>query len=293
MKFLFLFILVIFSYCELYSQDNQIDQDNKINVIVIGAHPDDPDSKVGGTAIRFSRLGHNVLFVSLTNGDAGHQSMGGGVLAKRRREEAFEAGKRFGVTYKVLENHDGELLPTLELRKDIIRLIRQWNADIVIGHRPYDYHPDHRNTAIAIQDAAYMVIVPNVVSDTPPLKKNPIFLYTQDRFQKPYPFKPDIAIDISDVIDQKIYAMFAHESQYFEWLPWIASIVPPTDKEERIQWLKKFRELPITSSIRKSLIKWYGEENGEKIIYAESFEVCEYGRQPTDEEIRDMFPMLK
>jgi hypothetical protein len=138
-----------------------------------------------------------------------------------------------------------------------------------------------------------MVIVPNVVSDTPPLKKNPIFLYTQDRFQKPYPFKPDIAIDISDVIDQKIYAMSAHESQYFEWLPWIASIVPPTDKEERIQWLKKFRELPITPSIRKSLIKWYGEEKGEKIIYAESFEICEYGRQPTDEEIRGMFPMLK
>ena len=191
-------------------------QEKKINVIVIGAHPDDADGTAGGTAIKLAKRGHNVLFVSLTNGDAGHQTSGGGALAVRRRAEAAEAGRRFGVTYKVLENHDGELLATLDVRKDVIRLIRQWDADVVIGHRPYDYHPDHRNAAILVQDAAYLVIVPNVVSETPPLRKNPVFLYAQDSFQKPYPFKPDIAIDISDVFDRKVYAMSSHESQYFE-----------------------------------------------------------------------------
>ncbi|MGI6047924.1 MAG: PIG-L deacetylase family protein [Petrimonas sp.] len=268
-------------------------QQKSINVVVIGAHPDDADGKAGGIAIKLSQIGHNVLFVSLTNGDAGHQSMGGGALAKRRRVEAEEAGRRFGVTYKVLGYHDGELLATLDVRKEVIRIIREWNADVVIGHRPYDYHPDHRNAAIVLQDAAYLVIVPNVVSDTPPLKKNPLFLYAQDTFQKPCPFVPDIAIDISDVFDQKVYAMAAHESQYFEWLPWTVSEKVPESEEERMEWLKANRRRPITHGVRESLIKWYGEEKAEKVTDAEAFEICEYGYQPTEEEIREFFPMLK
>lgn len=262
-------------------------------MVFIGAHPDDADVLAGGTAIKFSQLGHNVLFVSLTNGDAGHYSMGGGALAKRRRAEAEEAGKRFGVAYKVLEYHDAELMPTLDVRKEVIRIIREWDADVVIGHRPYDYHPDHRNAAIALQDAAYLVIVPNVVSDTPPLKKNPLFLYAQDRFQKPYPFTPDITIDISDVFDQKIYGMAAHESQYFEWLPWTASKEAPRSQEERLEWLKTNRKRPVTPAMRESLVKWYGEEKAKKVTDAEAFEICEYGYQPNDEEIRELFPMLK
>ncbi|MFA7492563.1 MAG: PIG-L family deacetylase [Proteiniphilum sp.] len=293
MKYLLAFVIFIFCYDHGYGQDDEIKRDDKINVIVIGAHPDDADIKVGGTAIQFAKMGHNVLFVSLTNGDAGHQSMGGGALAKRRREEAKEAGERFGVSYTVLENHDGELMATLDVRKEIIRLIRLWNADIVIGHRPNDYHPDHRNAAILVQDAAYLVIVPNVVSDTPPLKKNPLFLYAQDNFQKPYPFQPDIAIDISDVLDQKMYAMAAHESQFFEWLPWTNSIEAPADKEERIEWLKTSREVPITAPVRASLVKWYGKEKANAVTAAESFEICEYGKKPTEKEIRKLFPMLK
>ena len=146
-------------------------QNDALNIIVIGGHPDDADLLTGGTAIKFSQLGHKVLFVSVTNGDAGHFNTGGGALAKIRRNEAQEAGKRFGVSYHVMDNHDGELTADLNIRLDIIRLIREWNADVVIGHRPNDHHPDHRNTAILVQDAAYMVIVPNIAPDTPPLKK--------------------------------------------------------------------------------------------------------------------------
>ena len=288
MKYLIsiLFVLLPFSFI--------LSQDRKVNVIVIGAHPDDPDGTAGGTAIKFAKLGHNVMFVSLTNGDAGHQSKGGGALARIRRAEAQEAGKRFGVTYKVLDNHDGELMPTLEVRHQVIRLIREWNADIVIGPRPYDYHPDHRNTAIVLQDAAYMVIVPNVAPDTPPLKKNPVFLYAQDRFQKPYPFSPDIAVDISDVIDQKIYAMAAHESQYFEWLPWTVGQDEnvPKGEKERIEWLKSGRRRTVIPAVRESLVKWYGKEKADNITDAEAFEICEYGRQPNESEIRELFPML-
>lgn len=289
MKYLLSLLLVLFSFRISTAQENPL------NIIVFGAHPDDPDSRAGGSAILWAKMGHNVMFVALTNGDAGHQNMGGGALAKIRRAEAAEAGKRYGIKkYITLDNHDGELLPTLENRLKVIRLIRQWDADVVIGPRPNDYHPDHRYTGVLLQDAAYMVIVPNIAPDTPPLKKNPVFLYAQDRFQKPNPFSPDIAVDISKVFKQKIYAMAAHESQYFEWLPWANGTLDevPEGIEERLVWLAKVRYGSIGDEVRKSLIKWYGVEKAGLVTNAEAFEICEYGRRPSEEEIRKLFPML-
>jgi LmbE family N-acetylglucosaminyl deacetylase len=268
-------------------------QDSPLNVIVIGAHPDDPDGDFGGTAILLSEMGHHVKFLSLTNGDAGHQSRGGGDLARVRIAEAQEAGKRFGVEYDVLDNHDGELMPTLENRLKVIRKIREWDADVVFTHRPNDYHPDHRYTSILVQDAAYMVIVPNVAPEVAPLKKNPIFLYVQDYFQKPNPFEPHIAVDISKVYEQKIYGMAAHASQFFEWLPWTSQSldkVPETEKE-RLEWLGARRYNVPTPEIRKCLEQWYGNKASE-ITHAEAFEICEYGRRPDKEEILRLFPML-
>lgn len=288
MKKISILFLCIFAFLfAAYSQE-------KINVVVIGAHPDDCDIDAGGTALKYAQMGHRVLFVSLTNGDAGHHEKGGGALARIRRAEAQEAGKRFGVSYLVLDNHDAELMPTLENRHQIIRIIREWKADVVISHRPYDYHPDHRNAALLVQDAAFLVVVPNVVSDVPALKRNPVFLYSHDSFQKPSPFKPDIAVDITDVVEQKIYGMAAHQSQFFEWLPWLNGTldqVPATD-EQRVKWLAGFRVSPIGDELRQSLVKWYGAEKGEQVKVAESFEICEFGRRPSEEEIRRLFPMM-
>lgn len=268
-------------------------QSEKINVIVFGAHPDDCDNDAGGTAILFSKMGHNVKFVSLTNGDAGHQEKGGGELAKIRMAEAQEAGKRFGVEYTVLGNHDGELMPTLENRLKVIREIRKWNADIVIAPRPNDYHPDHRYTGVLVQDAAYMVIVPNVAPDVPPLKKNPVFLYSEDGFQKPSPFEPDVAVDIDEVFEQKIYAMAAHESQFFEWLPWTMGQLEqvPESEQERLKFLANWRSHTPDGATLESLKKWYGDK-ATSVKNVEGFEICEYGKQPSDSEIKKLFPML-
>ncbi len=269
-------------------------QDRPVNVIVFGAHPDDCDSDAGGTALLFSQMGHNVKFVSLTNGDAGHYAMGGGELAKIRIAEAQEAGKRFGVEYTVLDNHDGELMPTLENRLKVIREIRKWDADVVIAPRPNDYHPDHRYTGVLVQDAAYMVIVPNVAPEVPPLQKNPVFLYSEDRFQKPSPFEPDIAVAIDDVFEQKIYAMAAHESQFFDWLPWTSGNLDkvPKGEKERLEMLATWRSYKPNKATRECLEKWYGEKASEKIGHAEGFEICEYGKQPSEEELKKLFPML-
>jgi LmbE family N-acetylglucosaminyl deacetylase len=269
-------------------------QDGKLRVIAFGAHPDDCDIRAAGTAARFHALGHAVKFVSVTNGDAGHQTMGGGALAKRRRAEAEESGRRLGIPYEVLDNHDGELLPTLDVRGQIIRRIRQWNADIVLAPRPNDYHPDHRYTGVLVEDAAYMVVVPNVCPDTPPLRKNPVFLYYEDHFQKPSPFRPDVAIDIDDVFDLKVGALDAHVSQVYEWLPWVDGKLDtvPKDPAERKRWLAESRAYDVTPAVSRALEKWYGPERAAKIRHAEAFEVCEYGRQPTDDELRALFPML-
>ncbi|WP_299532711.1 PIG-L deacetylase family protein [Ulvibacterium sp.] len=269
-------------------------QENPLNIIVFGAHPDDCDIDAGGTAILFSKMGHKVKFVSLTNGDAGHYAMGGGELAKIRFAEAQEAGKRFGVEYTVLGNHDGELMPTLENRLKVIREIRKWNADIVIAPRPNDYHPDHRYAAILVQDAAYMVIVPNVAADTPPLEKNPVFLYSEDGFQKPNPFEPDIAIIIDDVFNQKIYAMAAHESQFFDWLPWTSGNLDkvPKDEKGRLEFLANWRSRGPNTATLECLKKWYGAK-ALNAKHAEGFEICEYGKQPSETEIQRLFPMLK
>ena len=270
-------------------------QQNPLNILVFGAHPDDCDISSGGTAILFSNMGHNVKFVSLTNGDAGHHELGGGALAKIRRAEAHEAGRRFGVEYTVLDNHDGELMPTLENRLKVIREIRKWNADVVIAPRPNDYHPDHRYTGVLVQDAAYMVIVPNVAPDTPPLAKNPVFLYCQDRFKKPNPFEPDIAVIIDEVFEQKMYATAAHESQFFEWLPWTNGTLEkvPKDKDKRLEFLSDWLGSKPSEAALDCLGKWYGKKAVEKARYVEAFEICEYGKQPSEAEIRKLFPMLK
>jgi LmbE family N-acetylglucosaminyl deacetylase len=270
-------------------------QDNKIRVIAFGAHPDDCDIRAAGTAAQFAQMGHLVKFVSITNGDAGHQTEGGGALAKRRRLEAKESGRRLGIEYDVLDNHDGELLPTLDVRHQVIRKIRQWNADIVLAPRPNDYHPDHRYTGVLVQDAAYMVVVPNVTPDTPPLRKNPVFLYYEDGFQRPQPFRPDVAIAIDDVFSKKIDALDAHQSQFYEWLPWVDGRLEdvPKDPAERKKWLAGQRGRPVSPAIRATLEKWYGKEKAAQVRYAEAFEVCEYGRQPKEEDLRKLFPMLK
>jgi LmbE family N-acetylglucosaminyl deacetylase len=269
-------------------------QDGKLRVIAFGAHPDDCDIRAAGTATKFAQMGHAVKFVAVTNGDAGHQSQGGGALAKRRREEAKESGRRLGIEYDVLDNHDGELLPTLDVRNQVIRKIREWNADIVLAPRPNDYHPDHRYTGVVVQDAAYMVVVPNVTPDTPPLRKNPVFLYFEDRFQRPNPFRPDIAIAIDDVWDKKVAALDAHVSQFYEWLPWVDGRLNevPKDENARKQWLSKERGGRVSPAVRATLEKWYGPERGKKVQRAEAFEVCEYGRQPSEQELRQLFPML-
>jgi LmbE family N-acetylglucosaminyl deacetylase len=271
-----------------------------LRIIVFGAHPDDAEYKAGGTSAKWARLGHQVKLVSVTNGDIGHWQSAGGPLALRRQAESAAAAKILGATSEVLDIHDGELEPTLENRRTITRLIRDWQADIVIAHRPWDYHPDHRYVGVLVQDAAYMVAVPFFCPETPPLKKNPVFLYSSDGFQKPCPFRPDIVVSLDDAFDQKLEAIHELTSQAYEGgalssAAALAKLPPASDAAARKIWLRSRwepRQTGEANRYREALVRLYGQEKGPAIKYAEAFEICEYGRQPTAEEIQKLFPFF-
>ncbi len=274
--------------------------DDKLRIIVFGAHPDDAEYKAGGTGAKWAKLGHHVKLVSVTNGDIGHWQMAGGPLAQRRTAEAKAAAKVLGVTSEVLDIHDGELLPTLEYRKLITKVIREWKADIVIAHRPWDYHPDHRYVGVLVQDAAFMVTVPFFCPDIPPLKKNPVFLYSSDGFRKPYPFNPDVAVSLDDVFETKVDAIHELPSQAYEGgasgsEEHVRNVPPEQDPVARKAWLKTRwgnRQSTEANQARDVLIRLYGEERGKAVKYAETFEICEYGSRPNAHELKRLLPFF-
>jgi LmbE family N-acetylglucosaminyl deacetylase len=273
-------------------------EDGKLRIICFGAHPDDCEIQAGGVGAMWAAKGHHVKLVSVTNGDIGHWRDAGGPLARRRKAETEHADEILGVTCEVLDIHDGELLPTIENRRMITRLIREWKADIVMGPRPNDYHPDHRYTGVLVQDAAYMVTVPFFCPDVPNLKKNPAFFYYPDTFQKPIPFQPDVAVSIDSVIQKKLDALAALESQFYEGgATGSAELVPtePGKQRERHAQVRGYFEKRYQDQAQKfrtKLSEFYGQEKAGGVRYAEAFEICEYGRHPDVAELKKLFPFF-
>lgn len=270
--------------------------DGKPRILCIGAHPDDAESGAAGTAALWVAKGYHVKFVSVTNGDIGHWKESGPELARRRKAEVEHGARLVGYDFEILGNHDGELLPTLENRKAITRLIREWKADVVITHRPNDYHPDHRYTSVLVQDSAYMVTVPKFLPEVPALTTNPVFLYFSDRFQKPYPFQPDIAVDIGTVMEKKLEVLLGMVSQFYEGgVSGSPDLLTADPEKQKARWAsvrERFvkRQLDVTAMCRKSLESWYGPERAKAVVYAEAFEIGEYGRRPDRAEILRLFP---
>jgi LmbE family N-acetylglucosaminyl deacetylase len=272
--------------------------DGKLRILCFGAHPDDCELKAGGVAILWAAQGHHVKFVSVTNGDIGHWKEAGGPLARRRKAEVERVAKALGITTEVLDIHDGELLPTIENRRTITRLIRDWKADIVMSHRPNDYHPDHRYTGVLVQDSAFMVTVPFFCPDVPSLRTNPMFLFYPDSFQKPNPFQPDIAVAIDSIVEKKLDALALLESQFYEGGASGSSELIPGDAQKQEERRRQVREghakrnRAIAERYRDKLAEWYGKERADKVGYAEAFEICEYGRHPDKKELAKLFPFF-
>lgn len=270
--------------------------EKSLRLLVIGAHPDDAEYRAGGLAAKYRQLGHVVKFVSLTDGGAGHQSMARDELVRRRRAEAEAAGEVCGLEYEVWDCPDGELEPSLYLRRRVIQLVRSFRPDLVLTHRLNDYHPDHRYTSQLVQDAAFMVTVPKVCPDTPHLPQDPAIMYLADDFQKPTPFQPTVVIDIDDVIDQKMAMLHCHTSQMYEWLPynWGRPDDVPSGEKERLAFTARWVEErgPRPADFAPLVAQLYGSDRAGRIRWIEAFEPCEYGRPLNAELCAVLFPFV-
>ena len=270
-------------------------QPQPLRIIAFGAHPDDAELKAAGVAALWAAQGHKVKFVAMTNGDVGHFSQAGGPLAQRRYDEVQECARILGITTDVLDIHDGELEPTLENRRTVARLIRDWQADIVMGHRPYDYHPDHRYTGVLMDDAAVVVVAPFFVPDTKPTPRNPLFFYYSDGFEHPAKFVPTVVVDIDAVADKKWQCISAMPSQFGDRDSWQGCTRPdvPSGDAERAAYLldlARQRTAAVADQYRDRLIARYGEERGRAVKYAEAFQLGQYGRRASGEEMGSLFP---
>ena len=254
----------------------------------VGAHPDDADIEFGGTAILLKDLGHDVVFVSVTVGSAGHQSMERKALAERRYAETQKVAKHLGITYIVMDVPDGELVADLPTRHKLIRVIRQHKPDVIVSPRPNDYHPDHRAAGQLVQDCSFLLTVPLVCPDAPRLESNPYIFFNQDGFRKPTEIQPDVLIDTSSVIDRKMQSLALHESQIFEWLSFINHFKDDTPKptDDYLDWMKCHWGDPGHPSRFAGLLNNSSQ-------YIEVLECCEYGSEVTPEIAKELFPFAK
>jgi LmbE family N-acetylglucosaminyl deacetylase len=271
-------------------------QEKPLRIIAFGAHPDDAELKASGVAALWAAQGHKVKFVAMTNGDVGHFEQAGGPLARRRKAEVAECARILGIESDVMDIHDGELTPSLENRKAVARLIREWQADIVMGHRPYDYHPDHRYTGVLLNDTAVVVVAPFFAPDTPPTVRNPVYLNYSDGFVDPKPFEPSIVVGIDEAADKKWKCVSAMPSQFGDKDSWQGRTLPnvPAGDREREAYLLeivKKRNMAVADQYRAQLVSLYGKERGQALKYAEAFQVNQYGRQPSADELKRMFPV--
>ena len=257
-------------------------------VLVLGAHPDDAEFFAGGLLASHQQAGSTLRLVSVTNGQSGHQSIPSHELVLRRRAEAAKAGALIGAEYVTWEFPDGSLQPTLELRLAIIREIRTFCPDLVLTHRPFDYHPDHRAVGQAVQDASYMVLVPKILPEVTPPRSEPIVAYMADLFTRPSPLRADVVLDVSEHWDSILGMLDCHSSQFYEWLPWIYRILEqvPQDLNLRRVWLSEW----YADKTHARIARFWKSEWGVAPKLVEAFEISEYAGKPSAAALEQLFP---
>ncbi|MGZ0147795.1 PIG-L deacetylase family protein [Kribbella sp. WER1] len=270
-----------------------------LKVLVVGAHPDEADMYAGGTSALLADAGHAVKYLSLTNGDAGHHALERGPLARRRAHEAVDAARLLGVLeYEIWEYHDGELEASIEVRRRVIAALRSWRADVVIAfHGEVPGHPDNRAAGRVVRDAVSFTSVPNVVPDSPALDRPPLCLLMPD-YGSLEGHRHDVAVDVDPAIEAKLGACAAHATQFFEFAPYqrglIDQVPPDGDWPARREFILTYWDefMAVGEDVRPALAKYYGEEHADAVRHAETFQLADYGRTVSDEELRRLLPLF-
>lgn len=266
-----------------------------LKVLVVEAHPDEAEMYAGGTVRRLADRGAAVKFMSLTNGDAGHHRMERGPLKRRRAREAYTAARLLGVLdYEILDNHDGELVPDLALRQEVISAICRWQADVVITfHDECDGHLDNRAAARTVREAVGFSGNANIVGDIPALERPPICLKMTD-YGATAVHKHDVVVDNDDSIEAKLKACVAHATQFLEYAPFERGFSEEAEAAkdwpaQRALVLKHWPEFMYAlEEMRPGLCARYGEAKGKAVKFAESFDLAPYGRKITVDKVIEL-----
>lgn len=252
-----------------------------LTFLMIGAHPDDMDLRASGLAMHVMKKGNRAVFLSATNGNAGHMSMDKEALRLRRQQERENAARVFGLQYDAFDIDDGYLTADISTRERLLRYIRTVQPDVIVTHRSCDYHPDHRACGQLVCDCSYLVGVPLFCPDAPVMRKAPVILFAEDPFTIPAPFRADVAISCDDCIDRKIEGTLEHESQFFEWLAydrnWTEVLNSKSKAEAKVYLEDRLRQRysgPVTR---------FPECFPAGTRYGEVFQVDEYGGTLTEE----------
>lgn len=257
-----------------------------LTFLMIGAHPDDMDVLAGGLALRLMERGHKAVFLSVTNGNAGHMSMEKEALRLRRRQEMQDAAAVFGLPYETLDLDDAYLTADIATREKLMRYIRTVQPDVIITHRSCDYHPDHRACGQLVTDCSYLVGVPLFCPDVPAMRKKPVILFSEDEFTVPAPFRADIGVACDAYADRKIEGILQHKSQYYEWLPydgnWTSVLASKTEAEATMHLREHLRQVFSDTVAR------FPDRFPAGTQYGEVFQIDEYGGSMTEEIRRAM-----
>lgn len=264
-------------------------------IMVIGAHPDDPDIVCGGTALKLISKGCKVKFVSVTDGRMGHHRLSPDETAKVRRAETLEAARRMGLDgYDIYGAPDCGLFPTYEWRCRVAKEIRAYEPDYIITHRTCDYHADHRATGTLVTDSGYLLGVPHWCPEVKPQRARPVILYMTDLFTVPREIRPDVMIGVDDYMDAFFDALDAQVSQFYDWLPWdkgieaeVRALGDRSDIKRRNAYLMKYWGVRKMSTARRFSDAWSRQCPGRPLPkFLEVCEVSEYGRAPTEADLK-------
>lgn len=188
-----------------------------MNILAIGAHPDDVELCCGGTLAKYAKQGHKVFTATTTNGNIGSATLPMEEIARIRKEEARRAAAIIGAEYICLDYDDEMLFEDKQARIAIIDLIRYCKADVIITHNPTDYNPDHELTSKLVRDVAVMIPIRKIETRSPACDTIPALVYMEP--SKGIGFIPTEYVDITAEMETKMEMLAQHESQ----VSWMAA----------------------------------------------------------------------
>jgi len=229
-----------------------------MNILAVGAHPDDLETLCAGTLAKYVKEGHKVFMANLCNGNLGHSEISPEELREIRRKECEKAASMIEAELLTPDIGDMSLFPDRETRKKVVDIVRMAKPDVVLTHAPNDYMVDHITTSQLVLDASFAAPVPHFYTDhAPHTKIAPVFY--MDTISG-IDFQPEIYVDISPEIELKKKMLACHQSQ--------------------AKWLKEHHNIDYLE-VMVTVAKFRGLQCG--VAYAEGFRAVKLaGRNVTE-----------